>query len=307
MSDDVINLALSSVTEATLQQYNCPLKKWHRFCEGKNLNPLHKNVKEVQNFLALEFKNGAAYGTINSYRSALSLIFGSEIAVEFGIKRLCKGAGNIRPPKPKYDCTWNPKMVLEFLSTWPENEELSLQQLSYKLAILLMLITGHRIQTLSVIRTDNIGIQGSEIVIKITDRIKTSKPGRKQPLLVIPFYSEKKICVAQTLTDYMAATKNLRETDKLFISFRRPHKAVTAQTLSKWIKNILKDSGVDTSVFSAYSVRHASNSAAKRSGVDIDTIRSTAGWTKESETFARFYDLRVREDQNSFARAILNL
>lgn len=86
-------------------------------------------------------------------------------------------------------------MVLDFLTTWHKNGELKLQQFSYKLVTLLMLVTEHRIQTLSILKIDNICIQNNDVVIKITDLIKISNPRRKQPLLVIPYYTKEEICV----------------------------------------------------------------------------------------------------------------
>ena len=58
-------------------------------------------------------------------------------------------------------------------------------------------------------------------------------------------------------------------------------------------------------MFSAYSTRHASTSAPKRNGVNIDLIRKTAGWTSSSQTFANFYDCRLQEDRGKFAKAVL--
>ena len=172
----------------------------------KNIDPFAINIIEIQNFLIFEFKKGAAYGTINSYRSVLALIFGEEIAQDPGIKRICKGAAKLRPPKPKYDVTWNPKIVLDFLATWSPNEDISLEKLSYKLVVLLMLITSHRIQTLSLIDVREIKINENKIQIKITAPIKTSKPGKSQPMLNLPFYPNENVCVAKALTNYLYRT-----------------------------------------------------------------------------------------------------
>ena len=171
-----------------------------------------------------------------------------------------------------------------------------------------MLITGHRIQTLSLIDVREIKINENKIKIKITAPIKTSKPGKSQPMLNLPFYPNENVCVAKALTNYLYRTKNLRKNvNSLLISFKKPHKKVGTQTLSRWIKRTLKESGVDTDVFSAYSVRHASTSAAKRAGVSIDVIKRTAGWSKDSQVFAKYYDLEIKDDDNTFANSILNL
>ena len=156
MSEESIDIAISSVSVATLRQYDCPLRKWYEFCTQKEENPYCARIKNIQDFLTGEFKKGASYRTINSYRSALALILGPEIAQDPGIKRICKGAAKIRPPHPKYNETWDPRIVLEFLSSLGPNSEISLEQLSYKLVTLLALITAHRMQTLALINIKEI-------------------------------------------------------------------------------------------------------------------------------------------------------
>lgn len=86
---------------------------------------------------------------------------------------------------------------------------------------------------------------------------------------------------------------------------KKPFRKTSTQTLSHWVKDVLKESGIDTLVFSAHSTRHASTSAAKRLGVDIEVIRKTAGWTKNSATFAKFYDRNIISDRQEFALSIL--
>ena len=87
--------------------------------------------------------------------------------------------------------------------------------------------------------------------------------------------------------------------------YKTPYKSVTSQTISRWIKNIFKASGIDCSIFSGHSTRHSSTSAALRAGINIETIRKTAGWTSSSQTFANFYNLPI-VDKSAFARAIIN-
>ena len=177
-----------------------------------------------------------------------------------------------------------------------------------KLITLLALITGHRMQTFALIKIENIVFRNKWVEIKIPDPIKTSGPNKKQPCLVLPFYTKnKKVCAASTLQHYIEKTKIIRVgIESLFISHKKPYKKVTPQTLSRWVKEILGDSGIDTNIFTAHSTRHASTSAAKRKGIDIDTVRKTAGWTERSNTFAKFYNLRLTIPQDAFGRAIIS-
>lgn len=308
--EESMEVMIASLSQGSLKQYDIGLKRWWKFCSKNGIDPVSGAIQDVLGFLTLEYNHGATHGSLNSFRSAIALIHGPELGENSEIKRFFKGVSNLRPPKAKYDCTWDPGLVLECLKKWGCNENLSLEKLSIKLASSLALVTGHRMQTLSLIDIRNICTNGkNDIEIRIPDRIKTSALNNKQPLLSIPFYAkETLICPATTLRDYLKRTKQLREAEsKLFISFRKPHKAVTAQTLSRWIKDVLKDSGVDTSIFSAYSTRHASTSAASRSGISIDCILKTAGWSEKSETFARFYKRELIKDKNAFALGVLNV
>nr|CAH7761146.1 unnamed protein product [Callosobruchus chinensis] len=104
---------------------------------------------------------------------------------------------------PKYNCTWDPQQVIAFLGTW-ENSQISLQHLSYKVATLLALVTGQRIQTISLIRPSNLMESPSSIQILITDQIKTSNINKLQPCLQIPFFLEDpSICPATALKHYL--------------------------------------------------------------------------------------------------------
>ena len=68
----------------------------------------------------------------------------------------------------------------------------------------------------------------------------------------------------------------------------KPHKPVSPCTIARWLKEVLKLSGIDVSVFTAYSTRSASASAAADSGVTTNDILKAADWSTES-VFRRFY------------------
>ena len=80
----------------------------------------------------------------------------------------------------------------------------------------------------------------------------------------------------------------VNQPNPLFLSYVKPHKAITSQRLAHWIKNTMGDAGIDTGIFKAHSVRGASSTAAAEKGVLIADILCTADWSKDS-TFKRFY------------------
>lgn len=303
-----IEINLASLSESSYKQYDTCFKKWWQYCFENNVHPFKISIKDILIFLTGLYEKGAARSSINCYRSAISLLVGSEMAHDDNIKRFFKGLTNLRPSKRKYDCTWDPKIVLDYFCSLESNENLSISDLSLKLACLLALVTGQRMQTLSKINIDNIEIDSERIEIKIPDRIKTSIVNEIQPILRLPFFKNNlKICPASTLQCYLGRTLNNRRNVKsLFISHKRPFKAVRTPTLSRWVKEILNRSGIDTDIFSAHSTRHASTSAAHRKGINIDLLRKTVSWSEKSETFRRFYNLPLSANKDAFALSILD-
>ncbi|MPC85831.1 hypothetical protein E2C01_080629 [Portunus trituberculatus] len=68
---------------------------------------------------------------------------------------------------------------------------------------------------------------------------------------------------------------------RLFISFIKPHKSVSRDTIAIWIKHVLIISGVDSAKYTASSVRTAATSQARAMSVPICHILSKAGWSRE--------------------------
>ena len=266
------------------------------------------SVFALVSFLTKCCNAGNSYGTLNTLRSAISLVCGDKIGNDPLISRFFKGVYRIKPTTPKYNQTWDVSIVLKYIEEIDHSKQLSLLELSEKTIILLALSTAHRAQTLAFIKLCNIYETTKGLEIKIPELIKTSGPGSFQPLLVLHTNSENPmLCVASVILRYIEMTKSLRNNvDSLFISLKKPHKAIGPQTVSRWIKGVLTKSGIDTSVFTAHSTRHAASSAALARGIDLDTIRRTAGWSNSSQTFARFYNRPVKTDNYHFATRVVS-
>lgn len=82
------------------------------------------------------------------------------------------------------------------------------------------------------------------------------------------------------------------------------HKRAMSQSISRWIKNMLAASGIDVATLSAHSTRHAATSSARAAGLSVDAIRKAAGWTVNSQAFAKFYNRPIVVE--NFARSIID-
>jgi site-specific recombinase XerD len=109
-----------------------------------------------------------------------------------------------------------------------------------------------------------------------------------EPLVLRKFSDIPSLCVYSLLKIYMEKTSAIREnTTRLLLMTRKPHHAVTSQTIARWIKTILKKAGIDTNIFGAHSTRSADTCAASSTGLSLTTIMNAAGWSNAG-TFQKF-------------------
>ena len=298
ISTEAAQLLLSGWSKGTNTAYQSGWRKWVSWCMSREVDPISCPVHPFLDFLAGLFSEGLQYRSINTIRSAVSMTHKQVNGVPLGqhplVSRLFKGMYNFRPPQPRYARTWDVDIVIQYFSSLGDNAALSLKQLSHKLATLMALVGANRVSELQALdlrfrlyRPDGVHFQLPSLGKKRT----VGAPPRQ--VIFEAFPMDKRLCVAECLRCYEGRTSCFRSSgvdqpNQLFLSFIKPHKAVTSQTLAHWIKNTMEDAGIDTAIFKAHSVRGASSTAAAEKGVLMADILRTADWSKDS-TFRRFY------------------
>ena len=211
-------------------------------------------------------------------------------------------------PAIRYSATWDVDVVIRHLRTMGENESLSLKQLSQKLALLMALVDASRVSELQALdlRYRSYHPEGVIFQLPILGKKRVVGVPPKQ-VMFGAFPEDSHLCVVKCLRHYEAATSQFRnmELDRhqpLFLSYVWLHAPVTSQRIANWLKEILKNAGVDTTVFKTHSVRGASSTAAAEKGVLMEDILCAANWSTDS-TFRRFY--YCPNHNNSYATAVL--
>lgn len=303
---------MASLSSNTIKQYNSCLKQWWGYTKEKGINIFSPSVPIIISYLTFIFQKGVSYQTLNCHRSSLSLIIGNHVSTDDRIKRWFKGVYKLRPMKPKYNSVWDPSRVLSYICHWCPLTTLSLERLTKKTVMLLVLATGQRVQTLNSISLKNIKFSSNGVEIIFTDILKTSAPGRRQPQVILPYFSaQPEICPVMTLKHYIEVTSGLRpnddSSDYLFITFKKPYHRASCQSISRWLKQVMSESGIDTTRFTAHSTRHAATSRAHREGLSVDSIIRAVGWSPRSSSFATHYNRPLNNEPNQvlFARAVL--
>ena len=256
------------------------------------------------------YEDGLQYSALNTARSAISTVVTLAADVPVGkhplVMRFMRGVFQLRPALPRYTETWNVGVVLKYLSSMAPTTELTMEKITKKLTMLLALLSGHRTQTLSKLNTDFMTLTKEQCSFTIHDLLKHTRPGQhQQPIVVRAYPNDKRLCIVHTLEIYLEKTKEVRNNEtQLLISYRKPYKRVSRNTISRWIKCVMKNAGIDTNKFKSHSTRSAAASAANQAGIPMDTILSAAGWSN-TRTFDQFYHKNITE-QGLFASAVLN-
>ena len=154
-----------------------------------------------------------------------------------------------------------------------------------------MLLSGQRIKTLTLSEISHITITDSCCTFHINSCVKQTKPENHLAPFEIPAYPpEISVCTKAHLSKYLEMTKDERgKESRLLISFQKPFKPVTVDTITRWIRYVMAQAGIVVTRFKPYSGRGAS---AKSADVSIDTILTAAGWSRKS-TFAKFYNKTI--------------
>lgn len=315
LPQNVIEILHSSCSTSTWSRDCSYVDRYKSFCSTSGFDPSRACVRSVLCFLSKLYEDGLSYSSVNTARSALSVMYGKVDNVSIGehplVKRFMAGIAKLRPPTPKYTTTWDVEQVFNVFKNWKPNNELNLYELSVKLSSLLALVSGHRVQTLHAINIDNIVVEDKQVRIFVSKLLKTSGPKSSQPCIHLPLYHKvKKLCVASCLKEYLSRTKNLRkDTKQLFVTTRERYRAVSKQTISHWLVKSLSLANINTTMYGSHSFRHASTSKAFSLGVKVSTIFDNAGWSKNSNVFYRFYNKNIVKDSPTnleFCNKVLN-
>ena len=178
------NLIIQAWRQSTKKQYECYLRKWLKFSGSWEIDPVQPPINVVIECLYDLYKSGVQYSGIKTARSALSrfLSLCSEGQVDIGnsvlVKKFMRGVFNKRHALPKYRTTWNPYIVLNYLSSFSSN--LTFLQLTQKVCMLLLLLTGPRGQSTDLLKVEDVIFHENSLELRLYIVLKHTRPGVHQ-------------------------------------------------------------------------------------------------------------------------------
>ena len=248
-SEEATGIIEASWRSSTKQRYQGHMCKFSHYCLQRNINPAQADFKIGIEYLTQYFYTGVGYSSVNTARSVIFSILKPENGTSFEeeplVCRLLKGVFNLNPSLPWYTTTWDVSICFRYIKSLPSPDECDLKTLSYRLAILLDLKTGQRDQKISYINLDLMKFETDKVTIFVPELLKQMHPGHHLEPMVLMQYSDTDICALSHLEKYREVTNSMRKSNKLLLSFVKPHKAISTSTLSRWCISTLQQAGVD--------------------------------------------------------------
>ena len=289
-----------------MTQYLPYIKLWVEFASTK-FDCLLPPPREVVEFLCYLHTERYTYSQICMARSAVSSVTSAGSAVTMGnhplIKRFMKGLFEAEPHFPRYALVWDVSLLLRYLRMLDEPGNLPLGLLGKKLAAMICILAGgQRCQTIHAVNVLDIKIANDTCYIPFYTKLKQTRKGHHLAPLQFRVYHDTKLCVIANLTEYLKRTATLRVDKALFISYQKPYRRVSKDTISRWVKYMMINAGIDPN-FVTHSSRSATSSYANFKGVTMKQICDACGWST-AKTFATHYKKDII--RTTIGEAILN-
>lgn len=295
------SLLLTSWRKSTIGTYMSAWNKWKRWCTSQSVDFKCPDPSSVARYLAYLHNNEKlAYRTILVHKSVISTFTRTteqSISSNFLVKQMLRAISvrKVRAAKPPI---WNPILLLEFLKSQSLDEE-NLFQVSKRTAILLLLASGRRVHDLTLLRCDSEHLidEGNYIIMWPAFGSKTDSADHRQSGWKVTEHPEKNLNIVHWIRQLLRISQESRKEGKfleLFITPRRQCKPASRTIIGGWIKNVLREAGIEAS---PGSIRSAVSSLNWLENYSIDRILATGNWKRE-HTFRNYYQRQIKNVDN---------
>ena len=308
-----------SGSASSQREFHQKLPAWQHLPDGHpRLDPLEASVEQVSTFLMSLFSEGKQISTIKNYRSAIAAVHrGFRDGSNDTIHHLLRGMFHKRPPMKTLPPSWSLTDVLKVLAEAPFEpmHAASLENVTHKTLFLIAAASTRRrsgLHALTIkegfLRFEQGGVRllpDPEFLAKNRTELFTPQEIFLPALGTVSTISEdKRWCPVRALRWYMERTRILRQNERLFILPRSPYTPASKDTLSRWIRDLIRPHVSPSERPRAHDVRGHSTSRAWFTGVPLEDIMKAAAW-KTPTSFISCYLTDTLSREGAFARAAL--
>ena len=305
-----------SLAQSTIKTYNNYINKYVEFCQSKNVDFSDENNSNVlADFLCnLSDRSDRPESSVKTCSAALNCMFeamgkGSPVN-DPNIKRLVTGiikSGTVAPMKRSQPIPIN--SFVDLFHTWGKNEEMSIKQLRMKSVTLIALVCMTSQTRPSDLAPRGINFNSKDLsihnIVLSLDNVQflpdnsltihffvikndTSRTGFE---VNIPPNTEDIIMdPVSCLREYINRTATFRpmDTKPLFITLSAPYKAISSNTVSNILEEVIRLAGLAGKGFKAKPFRPTGATLAVAKGIIPETVMQVGRW-KTKEVFMNHY------------------
>ena len=294
-----VQIFINGFDKSTIQTYGGWAKEWLHYCFEFHIDPLRPMARDTVNFISTTkcasvdiAASSLTWGVLPEHASAFHNTTYSK----------CVTSLNLRTPKLpsiKEGEVWDKEMVVNYLRSQPHNEKLSLSYLGKKAATLVLWCTAWRFKDVVNLNLSSCTRTNFQYTFVLTRPSKTYTASTYETQRVtIKWFKDKQVCPYNAISHYINKTKNVRRTQFLFVT-SNTFKSVAPATLSRWVKNILQEAGVDTTVYKPHTTRHASASNFAYSTNNLAQTLKLGCWKTTSSFYKHYLQKPVYYDQSN--------
>ena len=147
---------------------------------------------------------------------------------------------------PKLSFIWDVLIMFEYFRSLGDNRQISDKHLSQKLLILVILLGGQRLNSVFHFTIDRMVVSTTSVAFSPEHVLKYLKPGRILDVFEYPAYSDPKLCVLECVKEYIQRRNDRvdKEQERLFITYRKPYRTASIDTLRRWIKKTFTETNL---------------------------------------------------------------
>ena len=332
---EVANCMSNKWSSSTTPGYATSWRHWLDFCQRIGFNPVcgpdlkSKTLRHIADFLTEEIDRGMSGGTVHNTRASIcgvyELLLGErKLAKHPWLAAVAKAAKIARPAQPRYEDIWDASTVVQY---WASHPAPSLELKRARAVSLGLLALFARPSDLA--RISRLEAHWQALPDRFRFRIRGPKEAKNaatlSPWIELRFMPAADLdddvmgccsCAGRAWAAYFSALqleplqclpleaerfprgRFLALSPQAFAGYPGLwHTPLSAERISKIMKDVMTKAGVDTSVFKGGSGRHAGSSAAAAKGDHLLDVMKTARWSS-FQTFKKFYlRARITEEQ----------
>lgn len=295
LSQPARNLVENGLDKKTRQRYHSESEKYKKWCRENGLDATQANALQVTNYLAQEAtEKDLGAKALGTRRAAISDMLQTETGVGLPESRTLtlamRGAAKRKPSVQVNPEVWDlSQLTTHIVKNWPDNEELTNDDLVTKVAILM---TGSGLRQCDV---RNIHFLKSNFNLgnHCMNAVSLTKEGMGTRYVncLITGSKDASICPHCATQEYLRRRPRTIDPDSTLLVFvAGPNKgsAIHPDTLSNMIQKTMSEAEIPDR-FSPRSLRAASASAAIALGVTLDAVRLQFRWAPTSKVPVKSY------------------